>query len=90
MTALVLPAHLDLAAAAPLKAALLARRGGDLTLDGSSVSRLGALCLQVLLAAAATWRSDGRAFEVSSPSPGLEEGLLRMGARDMLLGGQGA
>ncbi len=90
MQTLSLPAHLDLAAAAPLKADLLARRGAAIEIDGSGVSRPGALCVQVLLAAAAAWRADGHDFRIVSPSAGLEEGLGRMGAGAMLLGGQGA
>ena len=68
--ALILAPVLDLNAAEPLKAELLARRGGDLALDASSVERLGGLCLQVLLSAIRTWRADGvnLSFSVMSES----------------------
>jgi anti-anti-sigma regulatory factor len=48
---LILADCLDLTAAAPLKAQLLAARGTPLSLDASAVRRIGAQCLQVLLAA---------------------------------------
>ena len=55
---LTLPASLDLAAAAPLKAELLGRRGRKLRLDGTNVVRVGVPCLQVLLAARQIWADD--------------------------------
>ncbi len=57
---LELPALLDLNAAGPLAEALHRRVGEDLVLDGSNVQRLGASCLQVLLAAARAWASRRR------------------------------
>ena len=51
---LALAPILDLKAAGPLRGALLERRGHPLELDAADVQRLGGLCLQVLLAAAAT------------------------------------
>lgn len=65
---ITLPAVLDLAAAAPLADALRATRGGPVSLDASSVERLGGQCLQVLLSAATTWAEEGEAFSVSGPS----------------------
>ncbi len=56
--ALTLPANLDLAAAAPLKEALLARRGEKIRVDGSHVLRVGVPCLQVLMAARQAWIDD--------------------------------
>ncbi len=61
---LTLDTNLDTLAAAPLRDALLERRGHDLLLDGSGVERIGGLCLQVLLAARDTWRADGRTLSV--------------------------
>ena len=61
-TLIALPAVLDLRAADPLKAQLLAVRGQETALDASAVERLGGLCLQVLLSALATWRADGQAL----------------------------
>jgi chemotaxis protein CheX len=64
--AVVLPAVLDIRAAAPLQAEILASRGQPLTLDASAVERLGGLCLQVLLSARATWAADGQALTVTT------------------------
>ena len=59
MTALVLGSRLDLPMAGRLHTALLARSGAALEIDAGSVSHLGALCLQVLLAAGQSWRKSG-------------------------------
>jgi chemotaxis protein CheX len=63
-----LPAILDLKAAAPLAAALLARRGEGVTIGAGEVQRLGGQCLQVLLSAAASWREDQNAMRFEAPS----------------------
>ncbi|MGI1661643.1 STAS domain-containing protein [Palleronia sp. KMU-117] len=63
-TCLALPARLDTRAAASLTGALRAARGADLDLDGGACTMIGALGLQTLMVAAATWRHDGRAFRV--------------------------
>lgn len=51
---LILAAVLDLKAAGPLADELLATHGIDIQLDGSAVQRVGALCLQILVAARRT------------------------------------
>ncbi len=77
--ALPLPELLDLNAAAPLRQALLERRGEDLEVDASSVRRLGGLCLQVLLSAGSAWAADKHELIFLSPSPAFVEGLDRLG-----------
>src|SRR5258706_4880710 len=79
---LILADCLDLTAAAPLKAQLLAARGAPLSLDASSVRRLGAQCLQVLLAAEAAWSGDGLEWRIASPSPEFAEAARLMGRPD--------
>lgn len=54
---LTLPRRLDLTAAAPLRNTLLSHRGMAITIDAGEVAHLGTLCLQILLSAAADWRS---------------------------------
>lgn len=81
--AVMLSPVLDLNAAAPLREQLLALRGGAVTLDGSAVERLGALCLQVLLAARKTWRDDGAEFRLTGASDALAEQLAAFGASDL-------
>jgi len=76
---LQLPQVLDLTAAAPLAQSLLSRRGAALTVDASRVQRVGAQCLQVLLAAAATWKADGVALRLTKPSAEFLEGSRLLG-----------
>jgi chemotaxis protein CheX len=82
---IVLAEALDLPAAAPLAADLLARRGQDLSLDASNVRRLGGQCLQVLLAARATWQADGQMFRIITASSDFAEGSALLGAGDLAL-----
>jgi chemotaxis protein CheX len=74
-----LPPALDLNAAGPLSEALQKHIGDDLVLDGSKVQRLGASCLQVLLAAARTWSVEGSAISLDNPTPRLVEDLRLLG-----------
>jgi len=76
---LALTPVLDLKAAAPLQAALLERRGHPLEIDAADVQRLGGLCLQVLLAAAATWRADGLSMRVGPRSEAFLDALRLFG-----------
>jgi len=76
---IVLPETLDMRAAQPLRDQLLAARGADAQLDGSGVRRLGALGLQVLMAAERQWRADGHALSLIDPSPDLVAGLKLLG-----------
>ena len=80
-----LPPVLDLKAAAPLKAALLERRGHPLELDAADVQRLGGLCLQVLLAAAAAWRSDNVSLRVGPRSEAFIDALRLFGGESAFL-----
>lgn len=85
MAQMTLPETMDLKAAAGLKASILAQRGSPLELDASGVRRLGGLCLQVLLAAASTWRTDGQSFSLTTPSESFAEAIRLFGA-DAALG----
>ena len=76
---LALAPVLDLKAAAPLKAALLERRGHPLEIDAADVQRMGGLCLQVLLAAAAAWRNDGVSLRVGPRSEAFLDALRIFG-----------
>lgn len=77
---LALSGALDVRAAAGLYQSLAAKRGAPLTIDAAQVERLGAQCLQVLLAASRAWRADGHAFAISGMSPAMQEGLRIMAA----------
>ena len=74
-----LDAELDIRAAAPLAAALLAARGKAVALDASQVERVGGQCLQVLLSAAATWARDGATLTLDDPSPAFVDVLAIAG-----------
>jgi chemotaxis protein CheX len=75
---------LDLRAAAPLRAALLERRGEAMDIDASAVERLGGLCLQVLLSARRAWAEDGLPFAISSHSDSFREAMRLFGASGRL------
>lgn len=79
MTALPLPARLDLPAARPLAKAILAERGKDLVLDAGAVTNFGGLCLQVLAAAAQSWRDDGHALTLEPRSAEFDAALTVFG-----------
>jgi chemotaxis protein CheX len=76
---LELPPALDLNAAGPLVEALQKHLGEELVIDGSKVQRMGASCLQVLLAAARTWANDGVSLALDNPTPRLVEDLRLLG-----------
>ena len=74
-----LPENLDMPAAAQLAEAFAKRLGEPLALDASRVTRLGASCLQVLLAAARTWKAEGDALSLQHPSERFLEDLNLLG-----------
>jgi chemotaxis protein CheX len=76
---LVLPEVLDLKAAAPLATEILSYRGQTLDVDASQVKRLGAQCLQILLSAMATWRTDEVLLSIRHPSSNFLSGLELLG-----------
>ncbi|HXQ46417.1 MAG TPA: STAS domain-containing protein [Caulobacteraceae bacterium] len=71
---------LDLTEARPLAEALAAVRGRPLQVNAFAVERLGALCLQVLVAARRTWAADGAPFAIVGASPAFAEQSARLGA----------
>ena len=80
MTArLALPAKLDQKAALALTDDLRAHRGADLEVDAGAVTHVGAVALQALLSAAATWRADGHALRLSNASDRCVEQLGLLG-----------
>jgi chemotaxis protein CheX len=70
---------LDLQAAEPLRAELMSLRGRPLDVDASQVSRLGGLCLQVLMSARKIWAEDGVALTLNQPSLAFSEQLAAFG-----------
>ena len=70
---------LDLQAAEPLRAELMSLRGRPLDVDASQVTRLGGLCLQVLMSAHKIWSEDRVALTVNQPSSAFSEQLTAFG-----------
>ena len=78
-----LPASLGTREAGDLRDMLLAARGRNLELDGQDVQRVGALGLQVLLSAQATWERDNHRFRLVDVSDELARGLAILGAASL-------
>jgi chemotaxis protein CheX len=76
---LLLPAELDHVAAASLFENFSSLIGADVTVDGSRVERICAQCLQILLAAAASWKIDDNVLEFANPSLEFVAGLELLG-----------
>jgi chemotaxis protein CheX len=70
---------LDLNEASALHTKLMALRGADVAIDASSVERAGALCVQVLMSAAATWEEEKHAFTFSKMSDALTKTMQLIG-----------
>lgn len=77
---LVLPSVLDLRAVASLKADVAASGSAPIEIDASKVERIGAPCLQVLLAAAKARSSDNRGWRIASASEAFRDDVRLMGA----------
>ncbi|WP_299963221.1 STAS domain-containing protein [uncultured Roseobacter sp.] len=71
--------RLDLSAAAALKSTLTDHKGDELVMDLSDVKHLGALCLQVMLAAAKSKVADGISVSVINASDRVIDQLRVMG-----------
>jgi chemotaxis protein CheX len=82
----ILPAVLDLRAAAQLKADLEARMGAAIALDASRAERLGGLCLQILIAAASAWRAASLDFRLLNAGEAFHNDVCLMNAAHLLPG----
>lgn len=79
-TSFELPARLDHEGARQLYTFLTSARGTEVSLDGSKVTFVGALALQILLAAATRWKADGLRFYCDQISPAFADDFARLGA----------
>lgn len=75
----VLAPKLDLAAASALLTSLRSHDAPELVIDMSQVKHLGALCLQVLLAAAKTSNSQNRTMTLTNTSDRVIDQMRLMG-----------
>ncbi|MDP2119370.1 MAG: STAS domain-containing protein [Hoeflea sp.] len=82
---LKLPEVLDLNAASRLHEQVLAHKGEDIDIDATDVSRVGAQCVQVLLAAAVSWRADDQSLKVKQASDAFIKTLQLLGISDEAL-----
>ncbi len=78
-SALVLPESLDSSAAAGIRDILLAHRGSPLVVDAGQVRRTGMQAVQVLIAAARTWRADGHSYAVTNSTNEFLDTLALVG-----------
>jgi anti-anti-sigma regulatory factor len=71
----------DIAACAPLHTMLLERlaAGDSLALDASAVERVSTAGVQLLLSAAQSFISEGRAFQLNAPSQPLLQAVEDLG-----------
>jgi len=74
-----LDAKLDISAASELLTTLKSQDGEEVVLDFEKVTHLGALCLQVLLAAAKTFSDQGRTLAITNVSDRVSDQLRVMG-----------
>lgn len=75
----VLPDLLDISTASAVRQLLLDHRGGDLVLDASSVRKVSAAGLQVVISAVRTWQADGHEFRIDAPSRQMRDAFEIMG-----------
>ncbi len=76
---IVLASRLDLPAASDLKTQFKGQTDGDLIMDLSEVKHLGALCLQVMMAAATSAVDAGRTVSVINATDRVTDQLRVMG-----------
>lgn len=65
---LKLAAILDLNEASELRGKLVSMRGSAIEIDASGVDRVGAQCMQVLMAGAKAWEEDKHSFSFAKAS----------------------
>lgn len=76
---IILPPKLDLPAAAPLAADLSDRLDGDITLDASAVTQIGALCTQVIGSAAISLAAADHHLTIINMPDRIVEQLRHLG-----------
>ncbi len=89
-TEITLSSVLDFSSSGELFSELRDHVGNGVILDGSGVRHLGAPCVQVLMAAARAWESEGVPFAIDQRSEAFVLGLERMGIGADELPGSGS
>lgn len=70
---------LDLNQASVLHGKLKELRGKPVTVDASEVERVGAQCVQILMAGIKAWEADGKQFTFSKASEAFDKTLKLIG-----------
>lgn len=78
-----LPERLDSTSAQELYAQIDAHKDKHVTLNGEHVSKVGGLCLQVLIAAKDEWARNSLTFQIQTPSDELSGFLSKIGRDDL-------
>lgn len=85
MHTLRLPEAFDRKAIAQFAPTLMGHRGDDAALDASAVNRMGALAVELLIAARKQWQADGKALTILNASPAFLACLADIGASSEML-----
>ena len=70
---------LDLNEASTLRGKFVGLRGSNIVIDASGVERIGALCVQVIMAAAKTWDEDKLSLTFSKVSDAFQKTMQLIG-----------
>jgi chemotaxis protein CheX len=70
---------LDTAAVPELQKILVDAKDDDIVLDAAEVKMIGALCVELLMSAAAIWKSAGQSVTIEGASTEMIEDLGRLG-----------
>jgi chemotaxis protein CheX len=76
---LKLPQTLDVAAVRAVRENLMGRRGTPTTLDVSDVERIGALGIELLVAARRQWLADGSSIQIVGLSDTVRDAFADIG-----------
>jgi chemotaxis protein CheX len=76
---LKLPQTLDVAAVRAVREDLLARRGTATTVDASDVERIGALGVELLIAAQRQWQKDDSVLQLVGLSEAVTDAFTDLG-----------
>jgi chemotaxis protein CheX len=76
---LKLPQTLDVAAVRAVREDLLARRGTATTMDASDIERIGALGVELLIAAQRQWQKDDSVLQLVGLSEAVTDAFTDLG-----------
>lgn len=79
-----LPERLDSNSAQDIYVQIDAHKDKNIELNGQQVTKIGGLCLQVLISAKDEWARNSLSFQFQSPSEALSEFLSKIGRDDLM------